>query len=185
MSWTNISFDLSALKVLIKKIFPPKKSVFTVDTTGDGTIDSLQIKAINVVVPFTIPKKIEYGDFSLENFDFNEFNFSDYGKMKLDDIEISISKRDVYQQVIQEGISIYHKGEPFKLSDILEGKMSGRTIAMGDSISILIKLESGDLQKLTEGKHIFTIEGEKIPKLDIHFELNNKNMNLKFDPNSA
>ena len=60
--------------------------------------------------------------------------------------------------------------------------MSGRIIAMGDTISILIKLKRDDLLKLTEGKHTLTIEGEKIPKLDISFELNKKNMNLKFNP---
>ena len=28
--------DISALKVLFKKVFPPKKSIYTVDTNDDG-----------------------------------------------------------------------------------------------------------------------------------------------------
>lgn len=77
---------------------------------------------------------------------------------------------------------VYHKGEGFNIDELLNGKMSGRTIAMGDNIIILIILGREELRKLTEGKHILTIEGEKIPKIVIHFELNNKNMNVKFNP---
>jgi len=51
-----MSFDISALKVLIKKVFPPKKSIYTVDTTGDGKADALLIKALNLIMPILIPK---------------------------------------------------------------------------------------------------------------------------------
>ena len=49
--------DLSAFRVLIKKIFPPKKCVFTVDTTGNGSADSMQIKVVNIIMPFKVPEK--------------------------------------------------------------------------------------------------------------------------------
>lgn len=37
---------------------------------------------------------------------------------------------------------------------------------------------------LTEGKHVLSIESEKVPSIEINFELSPKlnNMNVKFDP---
>ena len=69
-----MDYDISALKVLFKKIFPPKKSIFTVDTTGDGNADSLLIKAFNVVMAIEIPPEIELGGFSSKDFNLKRFD---------------------------------------------------------------------------------------------------------------
>ncbi len=161
---------------LIKKIFPPKKSVSTVDTTGDGKADKIQIKAINVIQPFTIPDNIDLGDF-----DINDFDLTDYGAVLLDDEPIDISKEKLNLNVIKERIALYHKGSRYTLDDVLGGKVGGKTIALGDSLVILLKLEESDLEKLTEGKHMLKIEIENMPTLEINFELTSNSMNVKFD----
>ena len=185
MGWWHISFDLSAFKLLIKKIFPPKKSVFTVDTTGDGKGDSIQIKVINLILPFVVPENIELGDFKLKSFDLQNFDFSEYVKLLIDDRPINVSKDSINLEQIKDRFLIFHKGESFKLDNILEGKLSGRTISLGDSISILIKLDTESLKILTEGKHIFKIESDLVSNLIINFELDETNMNLKFDPKNT
>ena len=185
MGWWHISFDLTAFKVLIKKIFPPKKSVFTVDTTGDGKGDSIQIKVINLLLPFVVPKNIELGDFNLRSFDIHNFDFSEYVRLLIDDKPINISKDSIDIETIKDRFLIYHKGESFKLDEVLEGKLSGRTIALGDTISILIKLDTESLNILTEGKHLFKIESDLVSNLIINFELDETNMNLKFDPKNT
>lgn len=180
-----MSIDLSAFRVLIKKIFPPKKSVFTVDTTGNGRADSILLKAQNLILPFVVPEKIEFGDHDAKSFDFNDFDLSERLKIKLDDLPIDLSKNTVNMKTMQESFLIYHKGESFKIDEILRGKLGGRTIALGDFISILIKLDSKSLERLTKGKHVLSFEGENVPKLEINFELHDENMNQKFDPKST
>lgn len=180
-----MSYDLSAFKVLIKKIFPPKKCVYTLDTTGNGKADSVQIKALNVIIPFVIPENIKIGDFNIQTFDMNNIDISKYAKIYLDNELLNISKENVNLDTIQERIMIYHGGELFTLNNILEGKLSGRTIALGDNISIILKLDESSLEKLTEGKHIFKIESDIITGIEIHFELDKNNMNLRFDSNNT
>ena len=183
VKWWHIPFDLSAFKILIKKIFPPKKSVFTLDTTGDGKVDSIQLKVINLILPFVIPGNFEIGKFNLNSFDINNFNPSEYVKLFLDDNQINISKDSINLDDIKDRFIIYHGGESFKLEDILEGKLKGRTIALGDSISIIIKLDPETLEQLKIGKHFIKIESDLITNLIINFELDENNTNLKFDSN--
>lgn len=166
-------------------MFPPKETIFTVDTTGDGKIDSLQIKIINIFVPFVIPKEIEIGDFSSKNFNPNEFNISNYGKFILDDQPLDFSDENFNLDSIKNRIIIYHKGESFDLDDALGGKLAGRTINLKDSISILIKLDENSLSKFTKGSHSFKIESDLISNLEIFFELDESNMNIKFNPDNA
>ena len=173
-----MSFKLP--KFLIKKIFPPKKSVFTVDTSGDGKADSLQVKALNMIQPFTIPESINLGEFNI-----NDFDLSEYAQIKLDEEPIELSKDVVNINIIRERFKIYHKGTGFTIEEILSGKAGGRMIAVGDSLSVLIKLDDGDLQKLTEGTHTFSIEAENFPKIEIGFELTKKNMNQKLELKKA
>ncbi len=180
-----IPYDLSAFKVLVKKIFPPKESVFTVDTTGDGKTDSLQIKVINVIVPFVIPEEIEIGDFKSRDFDPDGFDISKYGKFILDDKPLNLSKENFNIDDLTNQMLIYHKGESFNINEILEGKLSGRTIPLGDSISILIKLNKDTLEMFNEGKHAFKFESELISNLEIFFELDDNNMNIKFNPENT
>jgi len=180
-----MSYDLSAFKVLIRKLFPPKSSVFTVDTDGNGRVDSLQIKFINLLVPFVIPKEIEIGDFSIKNFDPNSLDLSKYGKFFLDDIELNFSKENVNVDTIKSHILIYHKGDSFNLNDVMEGKLSGRTINLNDTISIFIKIDEESLKKFTEGAHYFKIESKLVSNLLINFELDETNMNIRFDPDNA
>jgi hypothetical protein len=132
-----------------------------------------------------VPENIELGDFNLKNFDLEKFDFSEYAKFLIDDRPIEISKDSFNYETFNERFLIYHKGDPFKLSDILKGKLSGRMIELGDTISILIKLDSNSLKILAEGKHFFKIESDFVSNLIINFELDETNMNLKFDPKNT
>ncbi len=180
-----ISYDLTAFKVLIRRLFPPKESVFTVDTDGDGKVDSLQIKFINLLIPFVIPDEIEIGDFNLNDFNPKDLDLTKYGKFFLDDIQLNFSKENVNLDSIKSNILIYHKGESFNLNDIMEGKLSGRTIGLNDTVSILIKIDEESLKKFTKGVHHFKIESDFVSNLSINFELNETNMNIRFDPDNC
>lgn len=111
----------------------------------------------------------------------SKINLSEYAKITLDDKLIDISTQNINLDEVNERVKIFHGGESFELNDILEGKFSGRTIAMGDKIDVLIKLDNESIAKLTKGMHSFKIESDLISNLEIPFELNNKNMNIKFD----
>ena len=140
---------------------------------------------INLLVPFVVPENIEIGEIDLKSFDIDNFDLSKYANLFLDDIRINISKESLNSELIKNRFTIYHKGESFKLEDIIEGKFSGRTIALGDSISVLIKLDTENLNLLSKGKHSFKIESDLISNLIINFELDKTNMNLKFDPKNT
>lgn len=176
-----MSFDISALKVLIKKVFPPKKSIYTVDTTGNGKADALLIKALNLIMPILIPKEIEIGGFSTKSFDVKNFELSDYGKMYLDEIPINVSKKDYDVEKLKDHFALYHKGEKFAIDDLLSGKLAGRMIALGDTIDILIKIDEDGLEKFSEGKHNFKFKSKIIPTLEFNFELGKENLNQRFD----
>ncbi|MHA1987340.1 MAG: hypothetical protein ACW98D_11930 [Promethearchaeota archaeon] len=169
-------------KVLIKKLFPPKKSVYTIDTTGDGKADSLQIKVINLIIPFSVPKNVELGNFDLKSIDINNFDLSEYATLYLDDNPIKFSKDSINIEKLKSQFTIYHKGESFNLDDILDGKFSGRMIAFGDTISVLFKLDADILKNLVAGNHTFKIESELVSNFIIDFELDETNMNLNLDP---
>jgi len=172
--------DLKNLKVptaMIKKVFPPKKSVYTVDTNGDGKVDSVKLVALNVLMPFGVPAKEDLGDI-----DVDEIDPSEHGKLLLDGEQIDISKGAPNINLIKESLRVYHKGESFSFQDALGGKMGGRTVAMGDEIVVVFKLDESFLAKLTEGKHTLSLESEKIPNVEIGFELTKSNMNQTFTP---
>jgi len=176
-----MSFDISALKVLFKKIFPPKKSIYTVDTNGDGKADSLLIKALNVIMPIQVPKEIELGGFSTKNFDINNFELSDYGKLFLDDVPINVSKKDYEIAKLKDHFTFYFNKERFTIDELLSGKLAGKIVALGDTINILIKIDEDGLEKFSEGKHNFKFKSEIIPILEFNFELGTDNLNQSFD----
>jgi len=176
-----MSFDISALKVLFKKVFPPKKSIYTVDTNGDGRADSLLIKALNVIMPFQVPKEIELGGFNTKNFDINNFELSDYGKIFLDDVPINVSKKDFNIAKLKDHFTFYLKEERFTIDELLSGKFASRIIALGDTISILIRIDEDGIKKFSEGKHNFKFKSEVIPILEFNFELGKENLNQKFE----
>jgi hypothetical protein len=113
-----------------------------------------------------------------------KFDLADYGKIYLDAEPITIA-REVYDlKALKERFLFYHKGERFNIDDIINGKLAGRIIALGDSISILIKIDSEALKKFQVGKHKFRLESELIPAIEFNFEITEKNLNIKFDPTS-
>ena len=172
--------DLKNIKVptaMIKKLLPPKKAVSTVDTSGDGKADSIKISVLNVLMPLSIPSKGDLGDF-----DVDEIDPSEYGKLLLDGENIDISKGTPNIDLIKQSLRVHHKGESFTFNDAIGGKMAGRTVAMGDEIAVVFKLDDAFLGKLTEGKHTIAIESEKIPNIELGFELTDKNMNQPFKP---
>lgn len=173
-------FDLSSFKVLIKKIFPPKKSVFTADTTEDDKPDSVVIRAYNIVVPFEIPEKIIFEDIDQEDIKKEDFDFSNYFNVSFDGSPIDLEKRTINKDSIEQKFKIAHRGEAFSFQEILNGKMRGRTLGLGDTIDIIIKLKPEDLARLTPGKHTLELESEMFHELTIQFELHEKNMNISY-----
>ncbi len=159
--------------------------MFTIDTTGDGKADSLKIKVKNLIIPFSVPENIELGDFDLNSIDINTFDLSEYATLYLDDNPINIPKESIKIENLKSQFIIYHKGESFDLDDILEGKFSGRMIELGDTISVLFKLNASILENLVEGKHVFKIESDIVSNFIINFELDETNMNLKLDPQNT
>ena len=177
-----MDYDISALKVLFKKIFPPKKSIFTVDTTGDGNADSLLIKAFNVVMAIEIPPEIELGGFSSKDFNLKRFDIKDYGKLYIDEIPVTIAENEFNIETIKNHFMIFHKGVSFTIDDLLAGNLAGRIIALGDTINILIRIKSEGIKKFTKGKHKLIFESKLIPKLEFDFELDDDNLNIGFHP---
>jgi hypothetical protein len=180
-----MSYDISALKVLFKKVFPPRKCIFTVDSNGDNETDSILIKALNVLMAMEIPDEIELGGFSTKSFDISTFKLADYGKMYIDDKAINVSKEKFDVKSLMDHFTIYHKGDKFTIEDILNGKLGGRIIALGDSINILISIDKESLELFQEGKHTFKFESELIPTLEFNFELTKENLNQKFNPKTT
>jgi len=140
---------------------------------------------LNLIIPFVVPEEIEIGDFSLKDFDPNTLDVSQYGKFLLDDKPLDFSKESFNLDNISNRLLVYHKRESFNINEILEGKLSGRNIALGDSISLLIKLDKNSLDKFTEGEHTFRIESDLVSNFEILFELDESNMNIKFDPDNT
>ncbi len=120
----------------------------------------------------------------MRSIDKENFDFSEYVKLFLDDNLINASKESINIEKIKNHFKIFHKGESFELDDILQGKFSGRTIALGDTISVLVKLDAEILENLVEGKHVFKIESDLVSNFLINFELDETNMNIKLDPNN-
>ncbi|MFO8017580.1 MAG: hypothetical protein R6U96_03020 [Promethearchaeia archaeon] len=162
---------------LIKKIFPPKKAVSTIDTNSDGSPDAIQLKAINKFQPFTIPENIDLG-----SFDINEFDLSEWGEILLDGEPIDISRKNVDTNFVRDNLTIYHQGDAFRLDDFLSGKAGGRVLGLGDALTVVLKLEMKYIEQLTEGEHELTIDLDTIPTITVEFELTPTHMNIPFDP---
>jgi len=120
----------------------------------------------------------------LKSIDIGNFDINEYVKLFLDDNEINVSKDSINIDKLKNQFTIYHKGESFKFDDILEGRFSGRMIALGDSVSVLFNLDADILKNLVEGKHVFKIESDLVSNFTIDFELDETNMNLKLNPNN-
>jgi len=177
-----MDYDISALKILFKKIFPPNKSVYTIDTTGNGSADSILIRAFNVIMPIEVPREIELGGFNTNDFDIKKFDLSDYGKISLDDEPITIAKDEYNIEVIKDHFVIYHDGIGYTIDDLIKGNFGGKLVALGDTIDILIKIDSEGINRFSEGMHKFTFDSELVPKLHFNFEITENNLNRKFDP---
>ena len=179
--------DLSALKVLIKKIFPPDKCVFTVDSNGDGSPDALLIRALNVVFPFEIPEEISIDKLDGKTIKDENFDVGTVLQIYLDDKQIDLSKQDIDTDTIQERFLLIHNNEKFSFLDIFDGNLSGRTIALGDKIDILLRMDKSHFERLTEGDHKFKIKSELFPTLKVNFTMNKDNFNIKYplDPSKT
>ena len=125
---------------------------------------------LNVVMPMEVPKEIEIGGFSTKDFDINNFDLPDYGKLFLDDIPIDVSKKDFDITKLKDHFTFYLKKERFTIDDLLSGKLAGKIVALGDTINILIKIDEDSLEKFSEGHHNFKFKSEIIPILEFNFE---------------
>lgn len=175
-----MEFDLSAFKVLIKKIFPPNKCVFTIDTNGDGRTDSILIRAINVVIPIEIPDELDIQDITGGGIDQDHLNFSEFLTIYLDDEEINLPENVRDSESLKQNFILYHRDESLSFTDIIEGKLGGRTIAMGDKIDIVLNVSEQTLNKLTEGDHTLRLESSALPTLEVHFTLSEDNFNRTY-----
>ena len=137
------------------------------------------------MIPFVIPNELEIGDFNVKELDPNSLDLSKYGKFFLNETELNFSKENVNLDTIESRLLIFHKGKSFNIHDIMEGKISGRTINLNDTISVLIKLDDDTLKKFTKGSHCFKIESDLVSNLKINFELDESNMDIKFNPDDA
>lgn len=163
---------------LIEKIFPPKECINLVDTNDDGLSDSIQIQAINWILPFTVPDTIDLGGFNLETTDLS-------GMIQ---IMIDSEPLEIYDiKYLRENVSFYFRGNNYTLNSILDGALAGQTVAVGDKLTILLKLKEADMKKLEEskGKHDIVIDIKNLPTITIKCELFEKNMNIKFDPSKT
>ena len=175
-----MEFDLSAFKVLIKKIFPPSKCVYTIDTTNDGESDSILIRALNVVFPIEIPEEIDIEDLSKGQIDRDELNFSEFLSIYLDDEQIHIPKNIQDKEAVTQNFTLYHNDQKFSFKDIMQGSFGGTTIALGDKIDIVIKVSDKTLDKLTNGTHKLKLELTSFPTLEVEFNLSEENFNRKY-----
>lgn len=103
----------------------------------------------------------------------------------MNETELNFSKENVNLDTIESRLLIFHKGKSFNIHDIMEGKISGRPINLNDTISVLIKLDDDTLKKFTKGSHCFKIESDLVSNLKINFELDESNMDIKFNPDDA
>jgi len=167
--------DISLPPYLIEKIFPPKECITLVDTDEDGLPDSVQILAINCILPFTIPKTIEIGDFDLKTTDLSNIVRVMYDSEPLELYDM---------KYLMENVSFYIKGDKYTINSILSGDIAGKTVVVGDKLTILLKLKEEDMKKFKEfkGNHELTINIKNLPTIIIKFELNDENMNIKFEP---
>lgn len=177
-------FDVSAFKVLIKKIFPPKKSVYTVDIDKDNIADAILIRAVNVVFPLQIPT-----EFKIESFDQEELkNELDHGKIAIDNYirfyldgeKLLSSDESIDTEKIQQKFELYLKNKQYSFRDIIDGNLAGEVIGLGDEIFMLIHVSQETLDKLNEGPHEVLIESEMISSLIIDFEITEENLNRSF-----
>ena len=176
-----MAFNLSALKVLIKKIFPPNKSVYTVDTTHDGKADSILIRAFNIVIPFELPREIILEGTKNRESDDSILAISDLEVLSIyfDEERIKLPHQLLENESIQENIYVYHDNSKFSLADILEGKLKGRLIKLGDNIDIILRFDENTLRKLTKGNHILKIESHLVT-LELNLSLTESNFNVKY-----
>jgi len=175
-----MEFDLSAFKVLIKKIFPPEKCVFTIDTTGDGNADSILIRAVNVVIPIEIPEEIDIEDMTGGKVDREHLDFSEFLTIYLDDENISLPENVKRSENLKKNFTLYHKDQQLSFLDLVEGKFGGRTIGLGDKIDIVLNVSEKTLKKLTKGEHTLRIESSSFPSLEVHFILSENNFNRRY-----
>ncbi len=101
--------------------------------------------------------------------------------MYLDDKRIVIAKNEFDVYSLKDHFTIYINKEKYSIDDVIQGKIGGKTIALGDSINILIQIDEDSIEKFTIGKHKFKLESELIPTLEFEFELTEENLNCKLD----
>ncbi len=180
-----MDIDLSAFKVLIKKVFPPEKCVFTVDLNRNGDPDALLIRALNLVFPFEMPDEISIDGVERKDVKAGNFDISSVFQIFLDGEKIDLSKKGIDNELIQERFVLVHNMNQFTFLDIIKGHLGGRTIALGDTIDILLRMDKSNFKRLTEGNHKFRIESTFFPTLDVFFTLTKKNFNVNYPPETS
>ncbi len=159
-------------KYLLQKIFP-KDCLGLVDTTNSGTPDALLIEGINILAPFSMPKTIDLGRYSVENVE-------KFGTVTIDGVKMTLSSETILAKVyLAIGEKLY------TLEEILQGKAAGRAIPMGESIKLIVKLSSFKGLELKPGKHQISLAfnfGEGEPFLfSLERELRPNRMHLTLD----
>lgn len=160
VDFKEILKDFKVPKSIIKKVFPPKKCVSIKDD------NSIEITGINVIQPFSLPKEINIGDIDIKSID-----PSNYLDLLLDGEKVNISKDEIDFGEVLDNIKLNLKGESYSVEEILQGKAGGKTVAMGDSFSINLKMPEKFMAKLIPGKHDLKVESENFPNIEIEFQI--------------
>lgn len=157
---------------LLQKIFP-KNCLGLVDSGKTGVPDALLIEGINILAPFSMPKTINLGRYSVENVE-------KFGTVTIDGVKMTLSSETILSKVF---LALGEK--LFTLEEILLGKAAGKEIMMGGSIKLLIKLSSFSGLQLKPGKHQISIafnfsDGEPF-LFSLERELKAERMHLTID----
>ncbi|MHA1731986.1 MAG: hypothetical protein ACTSU5_08575 [Promethearchaeota archaeon] len=159
---------------LLKRVFP-ENSFSTVDLTGDGKADALQIQGINIISPISVPEHVDLGD----------FNIDDVGKVasiEVDGKPVKFTKDDLLN-----GLVLWHGGRGYTFRDIMDGKAKGVTIAMGDKLILHFKFEG--VAELGPGTHELKVawdDGSGEPTvITLTREISAANLNVPFDPGTT
>ncbi len=162
-----------APKYLLKRIFP-NDCMATLDTTGDGRADVLQIQGTNVLSPFKMPETVDLGDLDIDKID-------QIATLMWDGTRVPFTKGDLFAN-----LSLWIQGTEYSIKDILEGKAKGVTIALGHKITLHFRFQA--VPDIKPGPHTLRIEwndGRGDPTvLDFDRDIPLERIGVPFDPSS-
>jgi hypothetical protein len=130
---------------MLKRIFP-QDCLGLVDISGNGTPDALLIEGINILMPISMPKTMNLGNYTIDDVE-------KFGSVTIDGVKMNLDS-----QTILSDVFLFIGGELYSLGDLFQGKAAGKKIAMGDRIKLVVKLDSFAGLQTEAGVHKIAIE---------------------------